>query len=45
MSYNDRDLQAPWIGYSEDYWDEENEETEFDEDFLYERQRDMELEV
>lgn len=42
MSYNDRDLQAPWIGYPEDYWDEE--ETEYDEDFEYESWRDRELE-
>lgn len=39
---NDRDLQASWIGFAPDYWDEE--EVEDDEDFEYERRRDMELE-
>ena len=36
----DRDLQAPFIGYASDYWDDE--ETEYDEDFEYESRRDME---
>lgn len=36
------DLQANWIGYASDYWDEE--ESEYDEDFAYESRRDMELE-
>lgn len=35
-------LQAPWIGYAEDYWGEE--EVEDDEDLERERRRDMELE-
>ena len=39
---NDRDLQAPWIGYAKDYWDED--EIEYDEDFEYESRRDMEVE-
>lgn len=38
----DCDLQAPWIGYDEDYWEED--ELEFDEDFEYESRRDMEVE-
>ena len=37
-----RDLQAPWIGSPPNYWDEE--ETEYDEDFEYETQRDMGVE-
>ena len=46
----DCDLEAPWIGYSNDYWDDEDEEeldtenTEYDEDFEYESRRDMEWE-
>lgn len=42
MFYNDRDLEAPWIGFPPD-WDEEDE-IECDEDFEYESRRDMELE-
>ena len=36
------DLQAPWIGYDNDYWDEE--ETEYDEDIECESRRDMRYE-
>ena len=40
---NDRDLQAPWVGEcAEDYYGED-EELDYDEDFEYERKRDMEL--
>lgn len=36
MSYKDRDLQAPWVGFPKDYWDKDEEveepEEEYDED-------------
>ena len=40
----DCDLQAPWVGKcAEDYYGEDEEEIDYDEDFEYESQRDMEL--
>lgn len=39
----DCDFQASWIGFPKDFWDDE-EETEFDEDFEYESRRDMQIE-
>ena len=41
---NDSNLQAYWIGYSDDYWYSDEEDLGFDEDFSYESSRDMELE-
>ena len=38
----DSNLEADWIGKPPDYYDEE--ETEFDEDFVYDSLRDMQLE-
>lgn len=41
----DRDLQAPWVGKTpEEYYGNDEEETEYDEDLAYEMRRDMELE-
>lgn len=50
MYYDDRDLEAPWVGkcrddYYDDFDDEDEEkELEFDEDFEYESRRDMRFE-